>query len=227
MKLLESLPEKLTKPEEQYLAERIQKTAKEDDINKLVLHSMRDGFLYSKRVSRARIADDELFSLCYRALYRNAKRYQPNRGVRFIAFAKAGIRGAVCRYWKTLDVVKNSSVHEDKDLKDCHPNKSNGPSEYGEGEELDIPPGSSEPSVEPDFQSIETREQMQLVNAAMEARLTEQERMVVDLCYKDGFSYQEVGNLLNITRSAVLLAHTKALKKIRLEMGSRRRLLKG
>jgi RNA polymerase sigma factor (sigma-70 family) len=79
--------------------------------------------------------------------------------------------------------------------------------------------------VDPDFDSIETREQMKLVAEAMKDRLTDQERMVIDLVYRDGFSFQDIGNMLDITRAAVLSAHSKALKKIRIDLARQKRLL--
>lgn len=250
MKLLDSLPpEALSAAEEDALAIRIQKTKQEDDINKLVLHNMKEGFLYAKRVCRGHIADDELFSLTYSALVRNAKRFRPGM-IRFFAFCKAGIRGALSRYWKTLDVVKNASLHETEETFKAPVDASGmkvrrlsegvpGNRERGvEHEDDDASYVSgltaqiqnslaifAESPVDPDFPSIEIREQMLLVNEAIRGRLTEQERMVIDLVYKDGFSFQEIGNMLSITRSAVLLAHSKALKKIRMDMIRQKRLL--
>lgn len=210
MKLLESLPPAISPADEQELARRIQKSKKEDDINALALANMHEAFLYSKKVSRSKIPDDEIFSLCYRALVRNAKRFNPDMGTSFFAFAKAGLRGAVCRYWETLDTVKHASMHEEEPAAEDD-EVITAEAFFGDEEPQD-PEGES---VEPDFQSIHNREVMKFVNKIIAEKLSEQEQMVLTLYYKSGFNLQEAGNLLGVTRSAVQFTHKKALRKIR------------
>jgi RNA polymerase sigma factor (sigma-70 family) len=154
--------------------------------------------------------------------------------IRFLAFSKMGIRGAISRYWKTFDVVKNASLHEVEDFPE-EPADNLGRTKrrlfLAEEEVLrdytpHVNPVVEDNSlVDPDFDSIETREQMKLVAEAMKDRLTDQERMVIDLVYRDGFSFQDIGNMLDITRAAVLSAHSKALKKIRIDLARQKRLL--
>jgi RNA polymerase sigma factor (sigma-70 family) len=251
MKLLESLPkEVLTEQEEFALAKTIQKTKSEDDVNRLVLITMHEAFLYAKRVCRARIADDELFSLCYTTLRRNALRFRPG-GIRFFAFTKVAIRGSISRYWKTLDVVKNASVHETSDA-ECVGYKpialgterndnendltawmailitgANATGAFSTGEtNFHSPCGpANEPKEEADFDGIDRREKMAFVADIIERKLTDQEAMILDLVYTSGFNFQEIGNLLNITRSAAQLSHTKGLKKIRCELLRQKKLL--
>lgn len=243
MKLLESLPkELLTLEAEADLGKQIQKYAAPDRdrspcidmVNDLVLHTMHEAFLYAKRVCRAKIDDGELFSLCYLALRRNAKRFRPGQ-VRFFAFAKPGIRGAISRHWKTLDVVKNSSMHE-TDVEIEFKRKP-----YGklDGEVLDADTdwtsilitgaghtfAPKEETVEADFASIDLRERMGIVDAIIKRKLTEQEQMILSLVYKSGFNFQEIGNLLELTRSAAQLSHAKSLKKIRSELARTKQLL--
>lgn len=241
MKLLESLPqEPFTREQEFALASRIQKTKNEDDINDLALHNMREAFLYSKRCSRNKIDDDELFSLCFITLKRNAKRFRPG-GLRFLAFAKAGLRGALSRYWKTLDVVKNASMHENReDL---------GQFEYlpmqrfrtGVFPAIDVTsernttatdwnteslvPFIPEPSEDADFRGIDFRERMAIIADIMKRKLTPQEQMVIELVYKSQFTFPQIGALTKTTRSAAQLTHSKALRKIRNELMRSKRLL--
>jgi RNA polymerase sigma factor (sigma-70 family) len=228
MKLLESLPaDVLTREQEFALAATIQKTKDEDTVNDLVLHTMREGFLYAKKVCRSKIEDDELFSLCYIALRRNAKRFRPG-GVRFFAFAKPGMRGALSRYWKTLDTVKNSSLHE-SEVEDY------APAQVFIGSDIEQDDYTSavcfayrdadEPTVDPDFRSIDIREKLDIVKDIAKRKLSEQERMILDLTYTSGFTFQKIGDLTNTTRSAAQLIHTKALRKIRCELMRTKRLL--
>lgn len=217
MKLLESLPPQLSPADEIALAERIQKSKKEDDINALALANMREAFLYSKRVCRSKIPDDEIFSLCYRALVRNAKRFNPAMGTTFMAFAKAGLRGAVCRYWETLDTVKHASMHEDEyEGIETDPGipEIDDRSEFWESLQEIIGEKEGE-AIEPEFQAIHNREVMKFVDKIIAEKLSDQEQMVLTLYYKSGFNLQEAGNLLGVTRSAVQFTHQKALRKIR------------
>jgi RNA polymerase sigma factor (sigma-70 family) len=218
MKLLSSLPQtRYTQEEEFSLAARIQKTPSEDLLNDLVLHNMEEAFLYMKGVCRAKMPDDEIFSLCYKTLLRNAKRFRPG-GIRFLAFAKAGIRGAISRFWTGLNTVKNAdSVSLDQ------PNfKSSGLDDDNPGNwDWDHIP---EPTVDPEFAIIDIRERMGLITEIMSAKLSEQEKMIMNLVYKSGFNFQQVGNLLGITRSAAQANHSEILKKVRREL-TRRGLL--
>lgn len=243
MKLLDSLPQdKLTLQAEAALGTKIQKVQpRERDaepcisiVNDLVLHTMHEAFLYAKRVCRAKIPDDELFSLCYLALRRNAKRFRPGQ-VRFFAFAKPGIRGALSRHWKTLDVVKNSSMHE-TDTEAITPNlfsvSSTGDTDRDDTDWTAILVTGSrhggvslEEFVEADFGSIDIRERMGIVTEIIKRKLTEQEQMILNLVYKSGFNFQEIGNLLELTRSAAQLSHAKSLKKIRGELARTKQLL--
>jgi RNA polymerase sigma factor (sigma-70 family) len=237
MKLLDSLPQDVFTVEQEFaLATRIQKSKNDDDINDLVLHSMKEGFLYAKKCCRANIPDDELFSLCYTALRRNAKRFRPG-GIRFLAFAKAGLRGVLSRYWKTLDVVKNSSLHESKEdfntptktfeMRSVEDEEDHNPAEVdavtlGEPEWALRMAGES---VEPDFRGIDLRERLGIINEIVEKKLSPQERMVIDLFYRNGFTFQRIGDMTDTTRSAAQLTHTKALRKIRRELERSKRLL--
>jgi RNA polymerase sigma factor (sigma-70 family) len=221
MKLLNSLPEdKLTEVAEEALACKIQNDkTDEGSINKLVLHNMREAFLYSKKVCRERLPDDELFSLCYATLVRNAKRFTP-KGVRFFAFTKVAIRGAIARHWRSLDTVRNASMHETGEpaTPRCLPELD----DAYDAPRFDL---STDPSIDADFKGIEIRERMIAVSAIMEDKLTDQEQMIISLVYTSGFNFQEVGDLLGITRSAAQLSHAKSIKKIRAELGRTKQLL--
>jgi RNA polymerase sigma factor (sigma-70 family) len=237
MKLLELLPPTLTFEEEVTLATKIEKHRREDDINALVLANMKEAFVYSKAVCRGKIDDGTLFSLCYTVLVMNAKRFRTGRGTRFFSFAKVGIRGAITRYWKTaIDTEKHASEH-----KDNGPISNRSPLYNIQGQEGDsydtlLVTGFQKPidapqvdclehSVDADYTGIDVREKMVFVDAAMRRKLTEQERMILDLVYKNGFNFEEIGKMLGLTRSAAQLSHMKAIKKIRNELLRKRQLL--
>jgi RNA polymerase sigma factor (sigma-70 family) len=229
MKLIESLPkDRYDRSEEFALAAQIQKNPNEDALNDLVLHNMAVGFLYAKSVCRGKVPDDELFSLVYKTLYRNAKRFRPG-GIRFLAFAKAGLRGALSRYWSTLNTVRNASevismagdrsIIAAVSLMKIAETESTEITQYTQNIEVEYAP-----RVDPEFDAIHFRERMALVRAVMEKKLSPQENMIIDLVYTQGFNFQEVGNLLGLTRSAIQAIKTETIKKIRQAM-LRKRLL--
>jgi DNA-directed RNA polymerase specialized sigma subunit len=79
---------------------------------------------------------------------------------------------------------------------------------------------------EPDFKSIEMRERLAMIKPIMESKLSESERMVLDLAYSGGYNFDEIGTMLTpkVTRSAVQQTHARALKKLRAELGRQKKL---
>jgi RNA polymerase sigma factor (sigma-70 family) len=186
-------------------------------VESLVMHNMREAILYAGRCARGRIEPGDLFSLCYTALGKAAPRFRPG-GIRFFAYAKQDIRGEIARYWKSLDVVKNSSEHESE----THPqvirkNFTSGAEEgEEEGHELDVE--AIEPQFsEPEFEAINVRERWSIVAPLLHKYLNERERMVLSLVYESGFNFEQIRNLVvpTVSRSAIQNTHGRALRKIR------------
>lgn len=238
MKLLSSLPQTpLTREEESALSVKARRRD-EDAANKLVLHNMEEGFTYAKGVDKQRIKDDgEIFSLTYKALLGSAYRFNPKYGLRFLAFAKVNIRGALKRYWASQDTVKNASLHYTGERGPSYfeirqaafeklnenPDDRHGPLDPDSMLGFDIDDAVSENTID---QRVEFNEAMARVMPIIEGKLCAQEQMVLDLVYIAGFTFQEVGELLDISRSAVQLCRTRAIKKIRVELArSEQRLL--
>lgn len=196
----------------------------------LVLAHMREAFFYARQVCRARIEDGEIYSLCYKALVECAKNYQPD-WQRFFAYSKANLRGNISRYWKTLDTVKNASLHETGEapiFESWGEILEAGESIHDDGGPLDsAPPTALEPAhVDADFDSINIREQLALIRPLMESKLSEQERMVLDLSYTGGFNFEIIGKMLTpaVSRSAVQQTHARAIRKLRNELARQKKL---
>lgn len=156
---------------------------------------MRDAFFYASHVCKGKLEDDDVYDLCYSALCEAAKNFRPKHGTRFMAYAKAFIRGHISRMWKTKDTVRNASMHE-----------------TGEAGLEELP----EQSIDPEFEQIDIRERMALVQPLIN-RLTEQERIIIDLHFRAGYSFCHIGKLLapRISRSAVQQTAAHALSKLR------------
>lgn len=227
--------EPLTQEQENALA----KAKTEDARNTLVLHSMREAMAYAYRCSRGMLERDELFSLCYDALQRAAKRFSPNR-IRFFAYAKQDVRRGITIAWREKDVVKNSSMHEDKDREPDYRHEGDGPessAEYNENLEgthsIDRVPLSTtddfdrireEQTVEPEFEKIHVKERMALIKPIMEKKLTDVEKMVIDLYFNGDMTFQQIGDMLNVSRAWAQMVHFEGLKKIRCELLRRKAL---
>src|ERR1035437_7822229 len=97
---------KLTLGEEAVLVYKI-KAGDEDALNALVMANMREALKYSQRVSYDRIDEPTRVSLCYQEMMMSGRRFIPG-GIRFFAFAKAGLRGRMKTYWTSLNAVRNA-----------------------------------------------------------------------------------------------------------------------
>ncbi len=214
MNLLEGLPtEKLTTERENQLAKIIQKSKgkNEEALNELTMHNLKECFLYAKAVSKGKILDDEIFSICYQALFSSAKTFRPNV-IRFFSYSKAAVRGALTRHWNSLNTIRSPSGapamqkidQEDSDMLD---------SQMG--------------STEPDSQSIFTSERWAIIEPIIQSKLNQQEKMVLELHYRSSLDFEEIGSLLGVTRSAIQNTSQRALKKIRNELYRKHQLFDG
>src|SRR6266567_5261116 len=112
MTAIDRLPDKrLTRDQETSLSCRIQNgPRKQAAIEQLVMNNLREASLYAKHYcSKDLFSDGEIVSFCYDVLCKSAPRFRPSFGIRFLAFCKHRLRGAVKRHCTTLDVVKHAS----------------------------------------------------------------------------------------------------------------------
>lgn len=224
-KLLDGLPEHpLTTEEENVLAKIIQgnraapmRLRKEDAINKLVLHNMRESIPYAMRCCRSGLEESEIFSLCYSALMKAVTNFKPNN-IRFFAYSKVYVRGEISRTWKKRDVVKSASLHETSPEPDFIRRMVNEGDQKSERELVvrDIKP--IEPDfVEPEFRLIDLKEKWRVVEPLLRRVLGDRERTILTLYYEAGFPFEEIGDLLvpNISRQRVQIIHNEAMVKLR------------
>lgn len=209
--LLENLPEIGSLPSSKEA--RLAKSKRETDWNTLVLHNMREAFIYAKKCCDSELSDDEIFSFCYEALQHARKNFKPNM-IRFFAYAKPYIRGLISRSRREKDVIRfprnGRQPHPFSELENVR-------AESEETEEME--------SVEPEFRLMALHEGLDLINPIIVRKLNAQEKMILELHYQSGFNFQKIGDLLGITRSAIQHAHSLALKKIRVELFRQKRLL--
>lgn len=223
--ILNGVPEsRLSVEDEQRCARVIQKIPglahlKAEAREMLVMHAMKEAFFYARRCCRQRLPDDEIFSLSYDALCRAAKNFKPGR-LRFFSYAKIYVRGAICKTWKSKDVVKNSSSHETLAITD-HYDWTHDP----EGDYLSHdcylsrmqgnPKKLAPDSEDPDFPGIHSREVWHMIEPVLKSRLSARERRVLEMKYNRGMNFREIGDALGVSRSATQATHSAAIEKLR------------
>lgn len=212
--LLNGIPkDKLTVPDEDKLA----REATEESLAKLVLHNVREAFVYARHVCRAKLSDEEVLSAAYLALTQAVQNYKPGTkpGIRFFAYAKPYVRGVIFREWKSRDVVKNAK-HESLDV----PAQPCPQWPLFSTEEAILDPDMKyecEPAghCEPDFASIALHEKLDVLKPLIRSALSEHERMVVELAYFGHFNFEDIGRKLGVTGAAIQNTHTRAIRKLR------------
>lgn len=217
-------------PSEKLTPEAEDSLARSGNLESLVLHTMREAFYYARHICRGKIPEDEVFSAVYRALEQAGRNYKPGHtvGVRFFAYAKVYVRGALSREWKSKDVVKHAK-HESIDVP-VEKTRHTGFQGVGEEEVIEIfapdTKWESEDYAEPEFDLIHLREKLEFIKPVLKKYLSDHERMVVELHYFANYNFEEIGDKLCVSRSAIQNAHTRALRKIRAVLERNKELFK-
>lgn len=199
MSLLDQFPaEKLTKEQEISLTNRHR-------FNSLVLGTMREAVAYARTCSNGKIEDSELVSICYDAMLKTAKRFDPRRGYRFFAFCKPRIRGALQDYWVAREPVRNAHTVP------LEPVPTHSPDPEGWAD-TDNP---ATPTQEPEFEAINFREQFRKVSDIMARHCTDRERAILIMVFTHSFTFEEAGDLFGISRQMVQNISAKAIEKIK------------
>lgn len=229
--LLRGLPKKqLTMQQEDELAGRIQAQKQHDgldltSINELSVYNMREAFAYTMACSRGHGFDPgTILSMCWKALCYAATNFQPGR-IRFLAFAKPYLRSELYKAHEELKVVRNAECQtlmsdsisqnecaEDGDEAVCQTRDS----ETFLESKVDV--------VESDLEGIMSRDEWGVMVPVLQSRLSEKERMVLELKYQSGFNFRQIGDLLRVSRSDTQATHTRAINKVRGALKGKRAL---
>jgi len=226
--LLTGVPEtRLSLEQERQLSDKIQASKKsdEDAINTLTMHNLREAFYYALACSRT-LPPDEVYSLCYAALRYAATNFK-YRGARFFPYSKAYIRGEIYKTFNDRNVVKEAV---------CVPLRLEDEEKARAIEDLvedghflhlrrDADKNFIEPTVESDLHGIAIRDEWARIKPIFRAKLSEKERMILELKFEGGLNFREIGDLLRVSRSDTQATHTRALRKIRCALMRKKALL--
>lgn len=203
-----TLPLKTIPPaQERDMVRKWRRTRDDALLAEVVMNNMRQAVLYARRICREQFQDDELISLCYGTMLRQAKRYDPNSPLDFFTFAKIGVRGDVNRHFKQLDTVRQSK-------RVTMPNWSEGVHKMTDSLE-----------VNDTFGNAETRDEARFVLRSIRRCCTEREQVIFALTYFGCLGFHETARLLGVSRSAIQAAHARALEKVRSDCRATERLL--
>ena len=203
---MNEIPDKpLTRAQENDLA----RAGTEDAGNTLVLHAMTEAMLYARQVSKDGLDQNDLFSLCYDALHRAAKRFQPNR-IRFFSYAKMDVRHGVYLKYRELAIVKNAQLHEIEGYDALL---------SGEITEHIVHPKVLVSQVAmPEYEKIHLKECWQFVKPLVQTRLTGFQQEVVDLYLNGDLTFSQIGKLLGRCRESTRRRYNRAIYTIQTEL---------
>lgn len=214
MHILDGLPERdsLSRDDENQLAGTDKET--------LILSSMREAFVYAKRCCRGKLPDDEVYSACYEALCEAARNFKPGGTVRFFGYAKQYIRGrsGLAKVWCSKDVVRRGKttlwehglIESGKfEYQDEYEGAEGITGVIRQSKEVLLPP-----SVEPDIDCIQIREEYALLQPMLK-QLTDKEQSVISLRYRSGLTFERIGGLLGTSPADSQATHARALRKLR------------
>lgn len=183
--------------------------------NKLVMDALAEAVPYARTCSNGRLPDDELTSICYEAMMKCAKKYDPKRG-KFFSYCKARIRGALLRHWSVAGaVVKNA---------ECVPFNTGRVDTSPASKELTLPGEFTEPDdggmfVEPDFERIDFHERWNQISGILARVCSDREHALIQLVYSMNFTFAEAGKRFNISRQAAQVIVAKVIDRVKEQLG--------
>ena len=216
--------ERLSREAEADLAAQI-KQGSEPAATVLVMANMREALLYTGKVCDGKLDEGVRVSLCYQEMCMSARRFKPG-GIRFFAFAKAGLRGRMKSHWESLRVVRNAAPAVSLDHLDHAQSRPVLPSPDDDKEHSDREAVTGE-VTEPETNQIIARDQWAVIRKRYNKSLPEQQWMVLSLIYLSGFNLPQVGKLLHLSKARIHAVHWKAIKKLRVLISQNPRLLYG
>lgn len=203
IQLPEGIPtEPPTAAEENALMAEIQAHRREEDIVSFAMRYICEAMPYLATVSKGRVMQDELLSISYDALLVAAKKYKPGGKLNFFRFAKIYLRSRMNKWWASQDVVRKSSKFRDDDAPETETFITDGAIRLNDW-------------TRPAYDEIDLKERWEIVKPMLK-RLTPRERMVLELIYIGGYSFAQVGKLVvpQVTRQAIGILHTRAMKRL-------------
>ena len=166
--------------------------------------------IYKRLPDYSEVEFDDLVGAGYVGLMEAKQHFDENKKTSFGTYASILIRGRILDYLRSLDVrtkeEKEEGINKRKTL-----SIEEFINESIKEDRLSFL-GSDD---ENPFDSIERKELMELVAKAIDSVLSDNEKIVLSLFFKEGLKQKEIANIMNITPARVTQIKKAALKKIR------------
>lgn len=183
-------------PQEPLTPEREQELLAKGDTEQIVMHAMIPAVRYCER-RMSGIRQAQVISICYDALSRAIKKFEPGRQ-RFFSYACVYLRSRMYAAQRAQDSVRNAYKHE---------------TPIDEGK---TPQPLEADSVEPDLDSFHWRELWEKIEPLIRSKLTSREILVLELMFKARLNYRQIGERMGgMSRSRVQQIQKAAILKIR------------
>lgn len=148
---------------------------------------------------------DDLLGAAFEGLVLASQRYQPSYGYKFTTYATPWIQQKILRYL----FVENR--HGFKGLRDAKPRKVQRSRSHKGRKEL---PELHEVQADHRTNGCASADTMEIWDELLR-RLTDRERFLIELRYREGLTLFETGEVLGITRERVRQLELKAIDKLR------------
>lgn len=182
-------------------------------LNELVMANIREAVIYAKTCN-GKIHDDELISICYETLMKTARTFHPKHRVRFFAYSKARLRGALLRHFSTSALVRNAECVS----LDC--NTVLNPNLPRAEEDSDVSADRMvEHSEEPQFELIDFRERFAEISAVVARHCNDRERSILMLVFNYGFTFERAGKCHGLCRAAAQAIASDAIDRVKKILG--------
>lgn len=176
-------------------------------LNQLVMANIREAAVYAKACN-GKIADDELVSLCYETLMKTAAKFHPKHRVRFFAYSKPRIRGALLRRFSKAALVRNGECVPMRDVRLPHaPTWEELPEPHAQDEGSD--------SSEPEFDLIDFRERFAEISSIVAKHCNDREQAILMLVFNYSFTFEQAGKCFDICRAAAQAIASDAIDRVR------------
>jgi DNA-directed RNA polymerase specialized sigma subunit len=207
MNIIDQLPNEkaLTLKEEASLQKR-------GRLSQLVMANMREAVVYAKACN-GKIADDELVSICYDTLMKTAKKFHPKHRVRFFAYSKPRIRGALIRHFSTSALVRNGDcISLDDSRTHCTSAAADHVHRFSTEDVSECFP---ENAVEPEFDLMEFRERFAEISHVVIKHCNDREQAILMLVFNYSFTFERAGRCFGICRAAAQAIASDAIDRVR------------
>ena len=166
--------------------------------------------IYKRLPDYSEVEFEDLVGAGYVGLMEAKQHFDESKKTSFGTYASIRIRGRILDYLRTLDVRTKEEKEEG-----INKRKTLSIEEFINESIKEDRLSFLGTDDENPFDSIERKELMELVAKAIDSVLSDNEKIVLSLFFKEGLKQREIADIMNVTPARVTQIKKAALKKIR------------